>query len=84
MKLLVIKKADYIDDYKIKLIFNDNKIKVIDFGKFLFSNSHPQYDKYRQLNNFCKFKIEGGNIIWGKNWDLIFPLNQLYSGEIKV
>lgn len=82
MKTLMIKNADYIGNYKIKLIFNDNKIKVVDFGKFLLSNNHPQYNKYKQLKNFRKFFIDGGNIVWGKNWDLIFPIDQLRNGTI--
>lgn len=82
MKTLTIKEADYIGNYKIKLIFNDNKTKVVDFGKFLLSNKHPQYNKYKQLKNFRKFFINGGNIVWGKDWDLIFPVDQLYNGMI--
>jgi hypothetical protein len=27
-----------------------------------------------------KFRIDGGNIVWGKNWDLIFNPRNLYEG----
>jgi hypothetical protein len=30
-----------------------------------------------------RFKIEDGNIVWGKNWDLIFPAHELHAGKIK-
>jgi len=83
MKEIIIKTANYITDYKVQIIFNDNKKRIIDFGKFLFSTDHPSFDKYRKINNFRKFKIEYGNIVWGKNWDLIFPINELYNGKIK-
>lgn len=43
-------------------------------------NSHPQYNKYATPALFKKFKIEGGNIVWGKNWDLMFPVEQLHTG----
>ena len=43
---------------------------------------HPQYNKYLEWKNFKKATIENGNVVWGKNWDLIFPIEQLYNGEI--
>lgn len=45
-------------------------------------NPHPQYNRYVDPKNFKKFRIEHGNVVWGKNWDLVFPLEQLYSGTL--
>ncbi|WP_366107231.1 hypothetical protein [Spirosoma sp.] len=56
--------------------------QVIDFGPFLSAHSHPQHDKYRKLANFKRFKIERGNVVWGKDWDLIFPVAQLHQGYV--
>jgi hypothetical protein len=80
METINILRAKYINDYKIEIFFNDKSNKVIDFYLFLSKNSHPQYDKYKELKNFRKFKIENGNIVWGKNWDLVFPVFDLYNG----
>ena len=44
--------------------------------------SFTQYNKYKKQENFKKFKIENGNIVWGKDWDLIFPVYDLYEGKI--
>lgn len=33
-------------------------------------------------NLFKCLKIENGNIVWGEDWDLIFPIEQLHKGEI--
>ena len=74
--------AQYIQDYKIKLSFGDGTQKVVDFGGFLKRHSHPQFDKYKRLTWFKKFKIDNGNIVWGKDWDLIFPVDQIYKGKI--
>ncbi|HKP32024.1 MAG TPA: hypothetical protein VJT83_04835 [Chitinophagaceae bacterium] len=38
--------------------------------------------KYKKPENFKKFEILDGNLIWGKHWDMIFPIQQLYSGII--
>lgn len=31
---------------------------------------------------FNRFSIENGNIVWGKNWDLMFPIEQLHDGVL--
>lgn len=82
MKTISIIKATHTTEYKIKLIFNDKSERVIDFGKFFASHSHPQYNKYKNPILFKKFKIEMGNIVWGKDWDLIFPVYNLFKGKI--
>lgn len=82
MNPLSIIKAEYIGGYKVKLFFNDKKTRVVDFGHFLSKNNHPQYDKYKKETLFKKYKIVNGNIVWGKDWDLIFPIYDLYKGTI--
>ena len=37
---------------------------------------------YIEPKNFKKFTIEQGNVVWGKNWDMIFPIEDLYSPAI--
>jgi hypothetical protein len=75
-----IVEANYISDYKIDLKFADNTVRRIDFGGFLKNHPHPQHNKYRNLQNFRSYKLSGGNIIWGKNWDLAFNPQKLYEG----
>lgn len=80
-KIIRLIKASYLADYKIELLFDDNVVRQIDFGKFLNTHSHPQYNKYKKLSNFRKFKIERNNLVWGRNWDLIFDTWDLYKGK---
>ena len=79
-----IVKAEYAGDHKVKLFFSDKKQRTVDFGEFILSSSYSVFNQYKDLKKFKKFKIENGNIVWGKNWDLIFPLEQLYEGQIKL
>ncbi|GHU95192.1 hypothetical protein FACS1894156_4440 [Bacteroidia bacterium] len=81
---LYIEQATYISDCSVLLVFNDGKKQVVDFGKFLDKHPHPQYNKYKRPQKFKTFYLDGGNIVWGKNWDLIFPVEHLYCGEILV
>ncbi len=76
--------AKYVKQYCIELTFSDAKKEIVDFGKFLNKCSHPQHNKYKELRFFKQFKIESGNIVWGENWDMIFPIEQLYHGKIKI
>ncbi len=82
MKPINIIKAEYVGNLSVKVVFNDHTINTIDVGAFIKKHPHPQYNKYLDEKNFKKFKIDLGNIVWGSNWDLIFPLEQLYKGKI--
>ena len=82
MKPVSIIKAEYAGNLSVKVLFNDNTTNTIDVGKFIKKHPHPQYDKYLEEKEFKKFKIDLGNIVWGNNWDLVFPLEQLYKGKI--
>ena len=77
---IYIEKAVYIDDYNVMLHFKDKVIRVINFGTFLKTHPHPQHNKYIKYSNFKKFHLENGNIVWGKNSDLIFNSEKLYKG----
>lgn len=77
MKIL---SAKYIDDYKVQLIFDDKKKNVINFLPVLKKNSVCK--KYLDITKFKKFKLDQGNIVWGKNWDMIFTIESLYHNTL--
>ena len=82
MDTISVKEAKYLNDFKIEILFNDHKKRIVDFEAFLSSHSHPQFNKYKQTAYFKNFQIENGNVVWGKNWDMIFPVYDLYKGKI--
>lgn len=85
MKYLKIINASYEGDFKVRLKFNDGAIVLIDFGSWIRNNPHPQYNRYLNEKMFKKFYIdEMGNIAWGKNRDLYFPISQLHEGHISA
>lgn len=71
-----------LGNLQLLIYFSDNKEQKIDIGDFIRNHPHPQYNKYLDPKKFKKFVIENGNIVWGKNWDLIFPIEDLYNGKI--
>ncbi|MDR1406341.1 MAG: DUF2442 domain-containing protein [Prevotellaceae bacterium] len=80
-RIYYIVSATYIENYTVRLTFNDGTTRDIDFGRFLKSRPHPQHSRYLNYNQFKKFHLEHGNIVWGKNSDLIFDEYDLYLGK---
>lgn len=84
VKLIKVKKAAYVDGFRICIDFDNGKSKIVDFEPFLNTIQSSFLEKYKHLKTFKKFSIENGNLVWGKDWDLIFPVTQLYKGKIKL
>ncbi len=79
--IIEINNAQYLKNYKIELLFNDGRRRVIDLGDFLKKAKNPMTRKYLNKNNFKKFKIEYGDLIWG-DYEMCFPIWDLYEGRI--
>jgi len=83
MKYLRINEATYAGDLKVLLKFNDGAEVLLDVGSWIRKNPHPQYERYLNEKKFKKFFLDDmGNIAWGKNRDLYFPIEQLHEGFI--
>jgi len=81
---LKVVSAKYRNNYVVELVFSDNSKKSVKFGSFLKKSLHPVIRSYLKEDRFKKFHIDSGNIVWGKNWDLVFPIEQLHSGKIAL
>jgi len=79
--VIEVTSANYIGDYAIRVSFNDNTEKLVDFKPFLFKSLHPSISKYRNEQLFKEFKISDGNLNWN-DYDLIFPIHNLHEGLI--
>jgi hypothetical protein len=82
MENIYIIKAENAGDLTVALTFSDNTVQVVNVGDFIRRHPHPQYNKYLDPRKFSRFSIENGNVVWGKNWDLMFPIEQLHAGVI--
>jgi Protein of unknown function (DUF2442) len=78
---LYIQNAKPQADFKLKLHFNNGAKKTIDFSLFLNQSQHPSIRAFLQPAKFQSFRIEHGDLVWG-DWDLCFPIADLYSGRI--
>ncbi len=83
MKYLRIKKADYVGNLTVMLTFNDGAVVTINFGSWIISHPHPQHNRYLNEKEFKKFYIDDmGNIAWGRNRNLYFPIDELRIGKL--
>lgn len=76
--------ANYLDGYRLAITFSNGKERIVDFSDFLFKSATGYLAKYKKKSNFKRFKIDRGNVVWGRDWDLIFPVHQLYEGKIET
>jgi len=78
---LEITEANYISGYKVRLTFNDGLVRVMDFEPFLRKARNPDIMQYRQMRKFKSFRLDYGDLMWG-DYEMIFPMADLYRGEI--
>ena len=71
----------YVDGYRLQIAFDDGVVRVVDFGPFLSKSYHPAIRRYLDKRRFKKFSFDRGDLHWN-DFDLIFPLADLYAGEI--
>lgn len=81
MEIISIRNARYAGGYKLALEFSDGTSRTIDFEPFLRSSHHPEIAKYLNLNQFKKFQVVDGDLDWN-DMDLLFPITDLYSGQL--
>jgi hypothetical protein len=79
--VIEIKTAVYIGNFTIEIHFNDGKIQIVDFEPFLNYVIHPSIRQYLNEAKFKQFSIIDGNLNWN-DYELIFPLEDLYNGKI--
>ena len=78
---LKIDSAKYLSDYAIRIKFSDGSERLVDFKPFLSKSLHTSIKKYLDENKFSNFSLTDGNINWN-DYDLIFPISDLYKGQI--
>ena len=78
---LKIDSAKYLSDYAIRIKFSDGNERLVDFKPFLSKSLHPSIKKYLDENKFSDFSLTDGNLNWN-DYELIFPLSDLYNGQI--
>ena len=78
---ITIENAYYLGAFTILLFFSNGKQKKINFLPIFSKYAEGDFSKYVLPSVFKKFIVANGNIYWGKNEDIIFPVHFLYSNK---
>lgn len=76
-----VEEAEYVEGYKLRLLFSDQSERVVDFEPFLRQSLNPLIGKYLDMNSFKQFSVQYGDLFWN-DYDLCFPVADLYRGVI--
>lgn len=79
---LAVTSARYVDGLRLELRFSDGAVRILNFRPSIERQQVPEYRAYLDPEKFKKFKIEAGNVVWGEDWDLVYPVWKLYEGLI--
>jgi len=82
MKELTVKSAKHITNHRLEVTFSDGARREVDFKPFLQRFRHPDLERYKKVTEFKKYKVIDGNINW-HDYNMIFPVEDLYKGEIR-
>lgn len=69
-------------DYRISLVFDDNKVQEVDFKSFLAHSHHPDIRAFLDQKRFSSFRVEHGDLVWG-DFEMCFPVMDLYRNTIE-
>ncbi|MEN9849449.1 MAG: hypothetical protein RL368_2189 [Pseudomonadota bacterium] len=78
-----ISNAEYVDNFKIALTFNNDKQGILDFQPFIFQDSRPIFQDLRDESYFKQFKLQSGTLCWSNELDFApeFLFFQTFKGE---
>ena len=82
--LHTVKKVEYLNGYKLRLMFNDGKAKVVDFEARL-QNAKNMFLPLKDVEYFKKVKSDGTTLIWPNGLDLcpdvLYEIGKDIQGE---
>ncbi len=73
--------AKYIHDFIIVLSFTNGETKLFDFLPVFQKHVKGVNIKYFAPEIFKKFIVKDGNICWGRNEDIVFPMSLFFEDE---
>ena len=84
--MIEIIEAEYINNYKIKLIFNDGAIGEADLKEVIFNEPREIFKPLKNIENFKNFKLKFSTIVWNNELDLApeFLYFQAFKNEPKL
>ena len=77
-----VQAVHHVRAWRLRIEFSDGKVTEVDFEPFLRASTHPAIRRYLQPRRSKQFAITDGVLQWN-DFDLIFPMADLYDGVIR-
>ncbi len=74
--------ARYINDFSIAISFSSGQTQLVNFLPLFEKFVKGDNLRYFAPERFRKFIVKNGNIYWGRNEDIIFPVSQLLKNTL--
>ncbi|NQV18511.1 MAG: DUF2442 domain-containing protein [Armatimonadetes bacterium] len=68
--MLSVTKAEYLNNFSIRLTFNNGKTGVFDFKNIIFKDHRPIFEPLKDKNYFRKFYLKYDTLVWENELDL--------------
>jgi len=68
--ILHVIQAQYVDHYKIYVVFNDNKEGVIDLEDVIVQDSRAIFKELVDVEKFKRFIVKADTVVWENGLDL--------------
>ncbi len=78
-EVITISNAYYLGNMTLLLTFSNGVQKRLDFTTIFQHHLKGYYEQFSNPSKFKRFVLANGNISWGKNEDVIFPVSFLYN-----
>jgi hypothetical protein len=72
--------AVYLDNYRIKFVYEDLHENVVDFQEFISRSNHPSVKKYSDIELFRQFGFDRFGVEWNE-MEMCFPAEWLRYGN---
>jgi hypothetical protein len=68
--MLHISDAEYLGEYRLRVVFNDGREGVADLRPMVFDEPRPVFAPLKDLSGFRQFFIEHGGLCWPGGLDV--------------
>jgi hypothetical protein len=68
--MVYVTKAEYVQGYKIRLQFSDQREGIVDLESFIRNDTRPIVRQLENLAQFQDFRVDMDTVVWSNGLDL--------------
>ncbi len=68
--MIWVTEAEYLGDYRLRVVFNDGSQGVVDLEETVCGDPRPIFEGVREIDAFRRFRVEMDTVVWENGLDL--------------